>query len=86
MRKKLIGILFTVIVITVAGYNVYASSQRSEMTLSDFTLTEVEALTSSERGCISQTGKNNGDCETDGSHYFCANSIWIDDCVKGVYP
>lgn len=49
-------------------------------------LVNMEALTLSETGCISRAGKNDGDCTTDGSYYFCENSFWFDDCVKGVYP
>ena len=48
-------------------------------------LTEREALASSEKGCVSKTDKNNGDCTTDGVSYFCENSFAFHDCVKGEY-
>ncbi len=53
--------------------------------LKDLTLTEIEALASSEKGCVSKTDKNNGDCTTDGVSYFCENSFAFHDCVKGEY-
>lgn len=49
-------------------------------------LSDLESLADSSEGCISKTDKNNGDCTTDGSVYFCENSYWIHDCVKGEYP
>lgn len=83
MKKK---ILFSVLLAfgMIAGYNIYMSQECKK--LSNLILNDIESLADSSEGCISKTNKNNGDCTTDGSVYFCENSSWIHDCVKGVYP
>ena len=84
MRKLILKATLVVALAAVAGYGVY-TSQRSQTELSDTALASVEALASSEKGCVSRTGANNGDCTTDGSRYFCENSTIFHDCVKGEY-
>lgn len=83
MKKKT---LFSVVLVfsMIASYNICKSEKCNK--LSNLILNEVESLADSSEGCISKTGKNNGDCTTDGTVYFCENSFWIDDCVKGEYP
>jgi hypothetical protein len=81
---KVVGVLivFAIILVNV-NMNVGKSTDMSFFNLS----TQIqEAMASSEQGCISKTGENNGDCTTDGSYYFCENSFWFHDCVKGQYP
>ena len=83
MKRTILKISMVAALAAITGYGIYAN--QTENTLSDIALANVEALASSELGCISRTGENNGDCTTDGSTYFCENSFWFHDCVKGVY-
>lgn len=83
MKKKILfGI--TLAFGMIASYNVYMSQEHEK--LYNLVLNDIESLADSSEGCISKSGKNNGDCTTDGSKYFCENSEWIHDCVKGEYP
>ena len=84
MKKTIFKTLLAVAFTMVAGYSVYASQQKVE--LSDLAMVNVEAMASSENGCISKNDKNNGDCTNDGTTYFCENSMMFHDCVKGEYP
>lgn len=85
MKKKIVGIIAVVAIAAIAGYNVYSS--QNDVKLSDFILSEMEALATSEVGCISRTGQNDGHCTTDGTYYFCENDSWMTkkDCVKKMY-
>ena len=85
MKKSIFKMTLVAAFAVVAGYGIYTSIH-SETILSDSSLADVEALAASELGCISRSGKNDGDCTTDGSTYFCENSIAFHDCVKGLYP
>lgn len=85
MNKKRISFFIVIATITIAGYNTYIS--QNEVKLSDFMISEMEALATSEVGCISRTGQNDGHCTTDGTYYFCENDSWLTkkDCVKKMY-
>lgn len=54
MKKKIMGLIAVVAIVTVAGYNVY-TSQNNNGKLSDLALSNVEALAdpneSSQKGC-----------------------------------
>ena len=79
--RTIIGVAFAASTVCVVYTN-----QKSGIILSDIiTLNNIEALASSEYGCVNRANKNNGDCTTDGSTYFCENSIIFHDCVKGIY-
>lgn len=84
MNKKILKIVFASAFALVASYSVYTLQQKVE--LSDLAMVNVEALASSEKGCISKNDKNNGDCTNDSRTYFCENSRMFHDCVKGDYP
>ena len=85
MNKKILKIVLASAFALVASYSVYTSQQKVE--LSDLAIVNVEAMASSENGCISKNDKNNGDCTNDdGTTYFCENSTMFHDCVKGEYP
>lgn len=84
MNKKILKIVFASAFALVASYSVYTSQQKVE--LSDLAIVNVEAMASSENGCISKNDKNNGDCTNGGTTYFCENSTMFHDCVKGEYP
>lgn len=83
MKKK---ILFGIVLIvgTIASYNAYKLQECGK--LSNLMLNDIESFADSSEGCISKTNINNGDCTTDGSVYFCENSLWSHDCVRGEYP
>ncbi len=81
-KKTLFGIVLVLSIIAI--YNIYKSQDCKK--ISNLMLSDLESLADSSEGCISKTDKNNGDCTTDGSVYFCENSYWIHDCVKGEYP
>lgn len=78
-------IVFVAVVALALCNGVKSLQTMNDNLLKDLTLTEIEALASSEKGCVSKTDENNGDCTTDGVSYFCENSFAIDDCVKGEY-
>lgn len=84
MKKIFFGGVATLGLVALATLNMNLNSQKTD--LPSMLLHGVEALASSERGCISRSGANNGDCTTDGTYYFCENSIMFHDCVKGEYP
>lgn len=81
MKKKFLGFVIITIVIIGVGVSMNESFSRES-----FILKNAEALASSENGCISKSGSNNGDCTTDGTLHFCENSWAFHDCVKGEYP
>ncbi len=56
-------------------------------TMPGVTMAEIEALSSSEKGCVNRPGQNNGHCTTDGTYFFCEDSEpgSLNDCVKGEY-
>jgi hypothetical protein len=83
-KKKIFGFLAVMVIAAVAVWNLSLGLKKSD--LSNVSLANIEALASSEKGCISRPNDNDGDCTTDGTFYFCENSWWIDDCVKGEYP
>ena len=78
-------IVFVAVVALALCNGVKSLQTMNDNLLKDLTLTEIEALASSEKGCVSKTDKNNGDCTTDGVSYFCENSFAVHDCVKGEY-
>ncbi|MBQ7361883.1 MAG: hypothetical protein IJW68_05280 [Bacteroidaceae bacterium] len=78
-------IVFVAVVALALCNGVKSLQTMNDNLLKDLTLTEIEALASSEKGCVSKTDKNNGDCTTDGVSYFCENSFAFHDCVKGEY-
>jgi hypothetical protein len=84
MKKIILGGIAAVVIAVLAAVNVSLNSQNDNL-LSDLALNNVEALASSERGCITRPAEDNGDCTSDGTWYFCENSFWFHDCVKGVY-
>ena len=79
------NIVFVAVVALALCNGVKSLQTMNDNLLKDLTLTEIEALASSEKGCVSKTDKNNGDCTTDGVSYFCENSFAFHDCVKGEY-
>ena len=85
MKRKLLklSVVFTAVVLAVCSMN---ASVQDYCTVFDTGWVDVEALASSEKGCISKSDKNNGNCTTDGTSYFCENSWMFHDCVKGDYP
>ena len=78
-------IVFVAVVALALCNGVKSLQTMNDNLLKDLTLTEIEALASSEKGCVSKTDKKNGDCTTDGVSYFCENSFAFHDCVKGEY-
>ena len=78
-------IVFVAVVALALCNGVKSLQTMNDNILKGLTLTEIEALASSEKGCVSKTDKNNGDCTTDGVSYFCENSFAFHDCVKGEY-
>lgn len=81
MKKKFLG--FAIIAIGIIGFGVSMNESSSRAL---FSLKNVEALASSEKGCINRSPDNNGDCTNDGKLFFCEDSIVFHDCVKGEYP
>lgn len=81
MKKK-----FFVIALAIVGTICINYSLNESDLAGDLALNQVEALASSEKGCINKDDKNNGDCTSDGTLYFCENSRYFHDCVKGEYP
>ncbi len=86
MTRKLLVVIATVLVTAFASYKVSKSMNNSSTELSKITLFNLEALGNSERGCITRGSEDNGDCTSDGTSYFCENSRFFHDCVKGEYP
>lgn len=80
---KTIKVALLVAVVAISGYNVYSSCGIGYET--EIMLADIDALASSEKGCVNRNNQNNGDCTNDGTSYFCENSIWFHDCVKGMY-
>ncbi len=84
-KRKKIG--FSVLFASATAITAFnlSNSRTSTTDSNDLAFFIQTANASSERGCISRT-KNNGDCTSDGTMYFCENSVWFHDCVRGVYP
>ena len=85
-KKVLIGVGATAFFVVAVMFNVNTSLTTNSNYGLDLAFHQVDVLAQSEKGCISKAGKNDGDCTTDGKVYFCENSWWIHDCVKGEYP
>lgn len=81
---KKVSILLLFIVLSVITFNL-GEVKKDTTGSTELVLLIQNANASSESGCISKPD-NNGDCTTDGTYYFCENSVWFHDCVKGVYP
>ena len=84
--KKILGLVAIVAVAVAMAFNVTVSNKKTD-TASLLALKNVEALASSELGCRTQMGNDDGKCVSDGSRYFCSSSGWwqFNDCKKGVY-
>ena len=80
IMKVLIASAFTVAI----AYGASSNEAKMENSIS---LSNVESLSDSEIGCITNLN-NNGHCVTDGYTYFCANVYppYGMDCEKRNYP
>lgn len=87
LKEKSMKKIFSVFLI-VSGVAVgIACATDGNKTQRSIGMSDVEAIGSSEKGCVNRLGENNGNCTTDGNRYFCENPVWywFNDCVKGVY-
>lgn len=82
MKKLIFCGLLTAILGTGAFF---AAQPLDNVGLSELQLTNIETLASSEKGCRTRPDSNDGNCTTDGTYYFCENSIIFKNCVKGEY-